>query len=484
MNNLKSILKGSLLIMIVGIIFPKFVLAVDRNTLSGTTLSSPGGELSYDVVVNSDKTIDEYSATLTYETSILEFVGIENKGNWKSKNNITETSPCELSFEHESGVTGETKIATLKFKIKSDVTKTDTLITIEGKIASSEDDTIVKLDKSSITVSIRSKDNTLSDLQLNGKTIVNFSPKTYSYSMQVDAAVTTASIDATLNNKTASFVDKYGSRSVPLDYGENTIEIKVKSASGEEKTYVLNIFRQDNRGTNNDLKSLILNSGKIKLDFDKNTLKYTIKTHKLTTIDVVATPEDSKAKVQVDAPKEIVIGSNTIKIVVTSEDGNDKTYEVVLNNVDYDIDTSLKNIEIFGCEECNENLKFDPEVFDYELIYKNDYKDSIVIKAIVNSDEDDVKIDEPLLEKTLSELSAGSTVKIRVYADEVESLYTITFVKDTRLNFFLIVGVIIFIILLIVFIRLFLNFRNINKMNKNITSEIEKTKELKKINLE
>ena len=488
MNKLRGFLKTNLMIfLLIGICFPKLVLAIDTSTLEGPDLSSPGETISYDIKVNASTTIDEYSATLTYETSILEFIGIENKNNWRGNNSIS-SSPVELSFSHENGITGETVIATLKFKVKSDVTKADTLLTLEGRAVTQEDDTINNLGKVSKTLAIKSTDNTLKDLKLNGKTIVNFSPNTYSYSMQVEAITTSATIDATLNSQTASFVDKYGPRSIQLDYGENVIEIKVKAASNDEVTYVINVTRLDNRGTNNDLKSLILNSVKVKLNFDKDVLEYKIKTYKLTSIDVEAVAVDSKATVKIESPEEIVIGENIVNIIVTSEDGNEKTYKLILNNVDYDIDTSLKDIEIFGLDE---EFDFDPKIFDYEIRYKLKYKDSIVVKPVINTIDEDVKVDEPLLEKTSSSIEAGSVIQIRVYAtDGTESMYTITFVKDTRINFFFLLALAIFIILLIIFIKLLINNKKENKekKEKNIEKtkpkELEKTKKMQKINLE
>lgn len=303
--------------------------------------------------------------------------------------------------------------------------------------------------------------------------------------MQVEAITTSATIDATLNSQTASFVDKYGPRSIQLDYGENVIEIKVKAASNDEVTYVINVTRLDNRGTNNDLKSLILNSGKVKLNFDKDVLEYKIKTYKLTSIDVEAVAVDSKATVKIESPEEIVIGENIVNIIVTSEDGNEKTYKLILNNVDYDIDTSLKDIEIFGLDE---EFDFDPKIFDYEIRYKSKYKDSIVVKPVINTIDEDVKVDEPLLEKTSSSIEAGSVIQIRVYAtDGTESMYTITFVKDTRINFFFLLALAIFIILLIIFIKLLINNKKENKeknIEKTKPKELEKTKKMQKINLE
>jgi len=479
-------LKLSFILLLINILLPLKVFGIDTNTLEGPDLTSPSQSITYDIKVNAEQTIEEYNATLTYETAILEFVGIENKGNWKGNNTVSnESGPVDLKFTHENGVSGETVIATLKFKVKKDVTKADTFLTIKGTTVTQEEKTINNVDLITKTVTIKSTDNTLSDLKLNGKTVVNFSPSTCSYSIQVQAETTTASIDAFLNSKTATFVENYGSRSIPLNYGENVIEIKVNSASLDEKTYVLNINRLDNRGTNNDLKSLILNSGTIKINFDKDVLEYNVKTHKLTTIDIEAVAEDSKAKVNIDKPEALIYGENPVKITVTSEDGKEKVYKIKINNVNYDIDTSLKNIELFGS---NQELNFDPKILDYEIRYDAKYKDSLVIKPVLNTVDEDVQIDEPLFEKTSSNLKSGSIVEIRVYATNgVESIYTITFIEDDRINFFFLLGLSIFIVLLIIFIKMFVSNRKSKKKNIKVQekqTDLEKTKRMKKINLE
>ena len=70
-------------------------------------------------------------------------------------------------------------------------------------------------------------------------------------------------------------------------------------------------------------------------------------------------------------------------------------------------------------------------------------------------------------------------------------MYTITFVKDNRINFFLLLGLAIFVVLLIIFIRLFINKnkeKNQTGTKKPITSkdekkqeDLEKTKRLEKV---
>lgn len=481
----KEFIKIGFIFLIIVLICPKLTYAASSSSIEGVDLTSPGAFIFLDIKISSDETIDGVKADFAYERTVLEFISIENKENWKLINKVdNEEGPITLEFNRENGLTGGTTVATLKFKVKDDATKTEALLKLNSTTVTQEDDTINTIPESSKNIAIKSTDNTLSDLKLNGKTLINFSPKTYSYSIQVDANTTTASIDAILNNSTASFVEKFGSRSVPLDYGENVIEVKVMSASLVEKTYIININRLDNRGTNNDLKNIILNSGKVKINFDKNNLKYNIITHKLTKIEVEATAEDSKAKVKIDKKETLEIGENIIKITVTSEDGKDKTYEIIINNVEYDVDTSLKKIEIFGCDE---ELEFDPKVLDYEIIYKEKYKNTLVIKQPeLTSKDDDVRFDEALFEKTSSTIESGTVVQMRVYAldGSVESLYTITFIKDNRINFFFILGAVILVVLLIIFIYMFVNLMKEKNLKKKKEKDLEKTKRLKKVNLE
>jgi hypothetical protein len=486
------------------LILPIMVFAEgENNTLVGNDLTSPGAKLAIDIKVSSNITFNKYEADLSYETNVLELVGIENKGSWDSRNELTSKSPLSLKFEHD-GYSGETTIATINFKVKPDATKAETRVSIVGKItqkSGGEDDngTIINLEEASKTIQIKSTDNTLKDLKVNNETVVNFSPSTYSYSMQVDSNVTNAEIGATLNNTTATFVDQFGPRNVGLEYGENKIEIKVKSASGEDKTYVINITRNDNRGSNNNLKNIIINSGDVKINFDQNTLEYRIKTYKLQKIDVVCETVDPKAKCEVKANATPEVGPNNIEILVTSEDGKTKTYKIVLDNQDRELNVTLKSIQVLAKGESIElSPQFKSDILDYEIKFNPKYSGNLVIIPEVSSKEDEVKYDEALLGSTLENLKVGSEVKIRVYApDGTENLYTITFIKDDRINFYTILFGVILVILLVIFIKLIIDRTKLNKNipvtedNENVKvykkeseKELMKTKRLNKINLE
>lgn len=468
----------------------------DSIKIDAPSMASKKDEFSVDLILTSEQEVSEFKSTFTYETSALELLSIENKNGWKMTSTFSKSSPLALDFSHENGLTGETTIASLHFRVKSDVTKASTSLTIEGTTKNKEDGTINTLEKVTTNIDIKSTDNTLSGLKLNNDQIVNFSPNQYTYTLQVESSVTTASFEATLNDKSASFKSGYEPKTnAPLDYGENVFEMVVVAASGDEKKYIVTVIRQDNRGTNNDLKSLLVNGNPKLFTFDKNTLAYAVTTHKLTTIEVTATPEDTKATVRIEKPETIVIGTNEIRVVVVSENNVEKVYTIIVNNLDRDVDTTLSDIELFNCSE---ELNFEKDVYDYELMYKSKYKDSLVIKPILNN-IDEAEIDQAKLEDDMAKIGPGRTVSIVVKAKdgnkEAERVYTITFKKDNRVNFFLLLALIIFIVLLVIFIKLLISNKKIKKSTKiykpkekekviETEEELEKTKRLEKVNLE
>ena len=464
---MKKIIKlFSLLILF---LMPVNVLAASKGIIKAPDKASPDQEISVDIVVNTDVAINGFKGTLTYETSVLELLNIENKNNWINNTGFNRESPISLEFAHNNGITGESVVATLKFKVKKDVSKSNTILNLEATSRTIEDQTIITLDKVSKTIDIKSTNN-------NGEVLSNV-VSGYAIPFTVDSSVTTVNVEATLSDKTATFKEGKGPKNnISLEYSKNTIELIVVAASGDEKKYTIEIDRPDNRGTNNNLKKLIINSNPKLLDFKKSELLYNVTTHKLVTIDIAAEAEDPKATIEIKKPDKLIYGSNEVIIKVTSEKNETKEYKILINNVETDIDTTLKNIELFNCSE---NLNFEPTRFDYEITYKSKYKDELVIKPIVkNSDEAEWSITD------YSNLKAGDKVTITVSAKDgtknVESYYTITFKRDSRINFFLILSLTIFIVLLVVFIKLFIQ----NKKNKEKESEIEKTKRLEKVNLE
>ena len=335
---------------------PVSVLADSSSILRGPDKVSPDQEFSIDIVVNTNVAIDSFKGNLTYETSVLELLNIENKNNWINNTVFKRVSPLPFEFAHNNGINGEATVATVKFKVKKDVSKSNTIVSVEANTRTIDDKTIISLDKVSKTIDIKSTNNDLSSIKINGEELSNLVPN-YAMPFTVDSSVTTVNIEATLSDKTASFKENKGPKNnISLDYGKNTIELVVVAASGDEKKYIIEIDRPDNRGNNNNLKKLIINSNPKLLDFKKSELLYNVTTHKLETIDISAEAEDPKATIDIKKPEKLIIGSNEVTVVVTSEKKEVKEYKIVINNVDSDIDTTLKDNNIQYWLDCGKIL--------------------------------------------------------------------------------------------------------------------------------
>lgn len=441
-------------------------------TLSGTSKASTDDKIDFTISIKSDKEAIGFEATIKYDNTVLEFINISKEDKWTGNNTVESTGNNTLKFTN-TGVTGESSVATLRFKVKSS-TQSITTITVDGigltlnSSSDGEDSTILTTNSITKDISIRSDDNTLKNIKVDDKTIKGFSSSVKEYTLEVDSLTEEINVSATLNDsKNATFVENFGNRTVKLEYGQNTVLIKIQSESGKEAIYTLNVIRKDDRLVNNDLKSIIINGGTVKIDFDPSVLSYTIKTYKLDKIEVEAEASDTKAKVKIDSPSKLVLGENKVKISVTAVMGDVKEYNLLIVNSDQPTDTRLKNLSVKGV-----NIGFNSDKYDYSIRYDKSYKNGIKIYNTTLSEDVEVKIDGN------ENLKEGSVIKITVTALDGSSTseYTITLEKDNRINFFLILDVLIgatLIVLIIIQLRK-------RKKQKEQNQKIEKEKELEK----
>ena len=84
--------------------------------------------------------------------------------------------------------------------------------------------------------------------------------------------------------------------------------------------------------SDNYLKYLDVDNYDITPEFDKDTLEYKLDLDSdVTSINVKATPSDDNANVKGAGEVEVSEGINTINIVVTAENGNERTYKIIVN---------------------------------------------------------------------------------------------------------------------------------------------------------
>ena len=294
------------------------------NTLSGLTISS--GTLdpafnpnvtSYTVTVPGDVTSVSVNATKNHNKASV----VVNGGNdlQPGENTITVTVTAE---------NGTPKTYTIK-------------VIRDGEVQGKDDD--------------KSNDNTLKSLDVSGYTLTpGFDPNTLTYSITVANTVTGLNVNALANNDKAS-VSISGNTNFQV--GMNTIYIKVTAENGEIKTYTVNVKRTgDNNQTtqaaksgNNYLTNILISNGELTPQFNKDTQSYSITVAKdVNELDIKTFTEDPKATVEILDNKDLKIGSNTVSIKVTSEDGQVRIYTINVNKIDKEANNDIDKLIIGG----------------------------------------------------------------------------------------------------------------------------------------
>ena len=108
-----------------------------------------------------------------------------------------------------------------------------------------------------------------------------------------------------------------------INVADASASVKVENQAGSD---------EEEKSDNNYLKSLVISHGTLSPSFSKRTTEYTATVpNAVTSVSVSATPDDSAADViSVDGNSGLSIGRNTVKIVVKAENGERRTYTIVI----------------------------------------------------------------------------------------------------------------------------------------------------------
>lgn len=266
----------------------------------------------------------------------------------------------------------------------------------------------------------RSTNNNLKSLSTSVGSI-SFNKSTTSYSLNVASDVTSAKINAAVEDSKASFVSGYGSRTVNLKYGKNSVLVKVKAENEKVKTYTININREDNRSTNTNLSSLSISAGSI--SFYKDTINYNVSVpFETTKVEIIANPEDSKSTVVINSP-DLFVGDNVATIVVTSESGATKTYTLNIKRLTeaekMSDNNNVTSIDIFGHD-------FDllDDVFEYDITVGSS-EDDLLFNILMEDDRANYVIEGN------EKIKDGSVVTIKAISESgIEKEYKFNINKE------------------------------------------------------
>ena len=329
------------------------------NTLSGITVST--GTLS--PAFSASNTV--YTVTVPNDVTSITVTGTKNN----SKATVTGPVTKELSE-------GENTI-TITCTAEDGTPRTYTVkVTREGsgEVKPADDD--------------KSNDATLKSLDVSGYTLTpTFKSDVLTYSMSVGSNIDALNVTAIANHEKATVAVSGNTNFKP---GMNTIYVTVTAENGTKKTYTVNVKKAggENNGTtttakakssNNYLSNILVADGELSPAFNKEVGSYSITVPKDTTkLDLKAFAEDSNAKVEVLDNDNLQVGSNTITIRVTAEDGSVRIYTLNVTKSDKESNTDIEKIIIGGGKL---NPEFDPGNNYYETEVPGGTK-SININAI------------------------------------------------------------------------------------------------------
>lgn len=163
----------------------------------------------------------------------------------------------------------------------------------------------------------KSNDNTLLKLLVNNDEIQ------ISDNMKYSTNLSSVSLIAT--PKDIKAIIEY-SKNLNLNIGDNETKIIVKSESGNLKTYLLNIKRENQLSSNVKL-TIKVDDEVIKFDNFISKEEITVN-NSVNEIKLTYEVEDSKTKVEVLNNKNLKDGKNEVILIVTAEDGTKQEYKI------------------------------------------------------------------------------------------------------------------------------------------------------------
>ncbi len=279
-----------------------------------------------------------------------------------------------------------------------------------------------------------SSNNNLRELTIEGdyELTPEFSSDVTEYDLTVGEDVESIEINAVPDDDTAE-VEITGNENLLM--GMNTVEIKVTSEDGTEKTYTINVTRGEAAGFG--LSEITIEGYELTPTFSTDTHEYTVDIADLsvTSLNINAVPSEENATVEITGNDELQQGENIITILVKTEDGE--------NTVTYQITANIHEAVAQTVEENND---------DSLLLYGGIAIGVIIIIVIIivivrhnrnkydgyepyfggvsSSDDDEEDEDQNITRTTKNNINSDSDIKSELNFDNISKSDT-----NTELNF-------------------------------------------------
>lgn len=361
------------LIFLVFVLIPFKVKAADFNSSLGSNqVINAGDQFTVTLSVANASNLMGIGGTLGYDSSKLSFVS------GTGLNGYTATIGTNVVADSTVGNSGSFGFATLTFRATGNFaigqSTTITLTNVTGSDGTHD----VSGTSSSVTVTVavpKSSNNNLSSLTVNNSLVSGFNSLNKAYSLTVNNNISSISIGATAADSKSSIS---GIGSYALNVYNNTFYITVTAENGSRSVYTLTVLRKDSNGlsaplsTNNLLGTLSIEGYDI--GFDPNKLDYLLSVeNNISSVKITANAQDGKSKVEIEGSvNDLQIGDNTIKVIVTAENGDKKTYKIVIKRKEEGPTTTLveliKVIDATTAKQVNVDIKDENTIITSEMI--------------------------------------------------------------------------------------------------------------------
>ncbi len=354
------ILIFTLLISMLGMINARaasLILHGDQNIAGGNTGSN-------DVIIttSSGEEIKSIEFSVMATDSSLVTLNITKNAAYPGSASISKTT---LTAPEGSYFSNGSTIATLKITNNNIInTTTATTLKITNIVFMDKDGNPINGDDFSRSINLspgttskpKSSNAKLTGLTISAGTITpTFNGSVTSYKvLNLKDTIKTVTISPKCDNcnyqiKCTLGCANYNNQIRPeLIIGKNELTISTVSEDGNNNAeYNLIIYRGETTDNSAFLDKLEIENFKLADEFDKDKLDYILTVPNDTTfLNIIATPEDENAEVEIKGAEDLIVGENVITITITSSETSDKKiYNITVTRLDEDeVMTSTKPV--------------------------------------------------------------------------------------------------------------------------------------------
>lgn len=426
-------------IALISVLLPINVKALTGsiNLSCDKTKLNPNEETTCYVKGNINEEVSGIDATLVLGDN-LTLSSITKDSIWDSGDVGTDSNKIVLVTSNNPK--GNFNVVTFKVKAGSK-SNIDTKISLSSvKLSNATDFTETDFTVDDVSIRIPSTVNTLSSLTVSGTTF-NFNENTTSYELEVDSDKVT--INATRKDTNSVVSGDTGSKN--LKYGLNTFYVKVTSESGSVKTYTLKITRLDNRSKENYILNFKFSNYDLDFSKDKTNYDLIVN-NKITRIASCYGEMNDDTILCIDAENLKYSDKANINILINDKNLNDlfdeEKIELKCNDDETSCEVYFENNKI-GMVEYKDDKKSGYVILDDLKVGNNELK--VIVTAEneeertyilnINRKNEEGKIIDKTEEEITSNSGTGSIYMIIVGIVMVVAL-VVLFIVLRRKNLF------------------------------------------------